>query len=99
MNAVWPPPDLEPWLEQLRGLHPARRMHGQSGFNPWMAAIAGGAILSLFVLESRWPLRARVESRLRRVTRNASVGLLGGVIVNFGVLSAIAHAATFAQVR
>jgi sterol desaturase/sphingolipid hydroxylase (fatty acid hydroxylase superfamily) len=72
-------------------------MHGQIGFNPLMAAVAGGAILSLFVLESWWPLRARVESRLRRVTRNASVGLLGAVIVRFGVLSVLVHAATFAQ--
>jgi sterol desaturase/sphingolipid hydroxylase (fatty acid hydroxylase superfamily) len=67
-----------------------------SGFDRISIPVVGAVLVGLFVLESVAPLRERVEGRARRVARNAAFGLIGGVIVRFGVLIAMVEVAGLA---
>jgi len=56
-----------------------------------------GAVLLLFGLETVAPLRARVEPRMQRVTRNTLFGLAGAVIVRGLVITLVVAVAGFAE--
>ncbi len=66
-------------------------------FDQIAAPVVSGVILLLFALETMAPLRARVEGRVQRVTRNALFGLAGAIVVRGLVITLVVAVAGFAE--
>lgn len=72
-------------------------MDALNSFDRFGAPIVLGIAVALLALETKRPLRARVESRRRRLLRNVLLGLSGSAVVRLFVLTSVVSAAHFAQ--